>query len=99
MTQPAPPHGFDAHTHLDYPAFDLDRDAVCRRARAAGIQRWIIAGAHPAHWLRVLACAKETNGYAVLGIILVRRYTHRGGAHGSAENTSTARLRLTDWAN
>ena len=68
MTQPAPPHGFDAHTHLDYPAFDLDRDAVCRRARAAGIQRWIIAGAHPDHWLRVLACAKETKGYAVLGI-------------------------------
>jgi TatD DNase family protein len=60
--------GFDAHTHLDFPAFDLDRAEVCARARGAGVQSWIIAAANPCHWTRVLKIAHETNGFAVLGI-------------------------------
>jgi len=61
-------NGFDAHTHLDFPAFDDDRELVCARARGAGVHDWIIAGADPRHWRRVLTCADETGGLAVLGI-------------------------------
>jgi TatD DNase family protein len=60
--------GFDAHTHLDFPAFDGDREQVCARARGAGVHDWIIAGADPRHWERVLTCAAETGGCPVLGI-------------------------------
>ncbi len=41
---------FDAHTHLDDPAFDLDRDAVLARAAAAGVTGFFLAGADPARW-------------------------------------------------
>lgn len=60
--------GFDAHTHLDFPVFDGDREQVCARAHSAGVHDWIIAGADPRHWERVLTCAAETGGYPVLGI-------------------------------
>lgn len=60
--------GFDAHTHLDFPAFDGDRAQVMDRARAAGVDGWVIAGADPAHWPRVIATAAATGGIAVLGL-------------------------------
>ncbi len=59
---------FDAHTHLDFPAFDTDRDEVCARARAAGLSGWAIAGADPAHWDRVQRVARETGAVAALGV-------------------------------
>lgn len=59
---------FDAHTHLDFPAFDADRDAVCARARQAGVTGWVIAGADPAHWDRVRAVAQQTGGVVALGV-------------------------------
>lgn len=43
----------DAHTHLDLPAFDHDREAVVARARAAGVTGFVIAGADPVDAERV----------------------------------------------
>ena len=43
----------DAHTHLDLPAFDDDRDAVLARARAAGVDGAVVCAADPADWDRV----------------------------------------------
>jgi len=84
----------DAHTHLDFPAFEADRAAVCARARAKGVGGWVIAGADPTHWGRVERVAAQTGGVAVLGIHpwwstaradldeLARRATHGIGEIG-----------------
>ncbi len=40
----------DAHTHLDFPAFDDDRDEVLARARAAGVDRFVVCGSDPDRW-------------------------------------------------
>ena len=34
----------DSHCHIDMPQFDADRDAVVRRARAAGVTTMLIVG-------------------------------------------------------
>jgi TatD DNase family protein len=58
---PVPPALFDAHCHLDFAAFDADRDAVLARARAAGVRGVLIAGYDPAGWTRIaeLACTHD----------------------------------------
>lgn len=60
--------GFDTHTHLDFPAFDADRDDVVARAHASGVERWLIAAAEIADWDRVEAIARATGGTWALGI-------------------------------
>ncbi|MBT3222519.1 MAG: hypothetical protein HN348_25885, partial [Proteobacteria bacterium] len=60
--------GFDAHNHFDAPVFDGRRSEACRHARDAGVESWMIAGADPENWGRLVQCAKQTRGYAVLGI-------------------------------
>ncbi len=59
---------FDAHTHLDFEAFAPDRAAVCERARQAGVDGWLIAGAAPADWDRIERVAAETGGLAACGV-------------------------------
>src|SRR5690606_23570446 len=60
--------GFDAHTHLDFPAFAGDREAVIARAVAAGVGGAAIAGADPADWERVLAYARALGAVPMLGL-------------------------------
>jgi len=59
---------FDAHTHLDFPAFDADRAEVMARARAAGVTRWVIAGADPADWSRIDQVCAATGAVPCHGI-------------------------------
>jgi TatD DNase family protein len=59
---------FDAHTHLDFPAFEADRGAVLARARAAGVRMWVIAAADPAHWSRIDAVCNAFGGIACHGV-------------------------------
>ena len=40
----------DSHCHLDAPEFDLDRDGVVGRARAAGVIRQVVPAIHAAGW-------------------------------------------------
>lgn len=56
---------FDAHTHLDRHPDPLRAAA---RARAVGVERWVIAGANPAHWADVERVAADTGGVALLGL-------------------------------
>lgn len=42
MSELTPPVFADSHTHLDLDAFDVDRDAVVARARAAGVVRMLL---------------------------------------------------------
>jgi TatD DNase family protein len=50
------------------PAFDADRDAVCQRARAAGVHALVIPGVEPAHWDRTRALAHPGERFIALGI-------------------------------
>ncbi|MBU2487978.1 MAG: TatD family hydrolase [Proteobacteria bacterium] len=52
---------FDSHTHLDDPAFDPDRDQVFARARAAGVQGFMIVGITPQSCHRAVALAESRN--------------------------------------
>lgn len=43
----------DAHCHLDFDAFDEDRDAVLARAAKAGVEHYIVPGTTRERWPRV----------------------------------------------
>lgn len=59
----------DTHCHLDLPVFDHDRAAVLERARAVGVQGFVLIGFSPAFWERALALAEATPGMVVaLGV-------------------------------
>ena len=91
--------GFDAHTHLDFPVFDEDRDDVCKRARDVGVGAWVVAGADPRHWERIETISKTTGGTPLYGIHpwwteqvdphtledCLARLANRLGAHGMGE--------------
>ncbi len=51
MTQaPAFPPIIDTHTHLDDPAFNLDRDTVIEESRAVGVRHFVNIGYAPDRW-------------------------------------------------
>ncbi|MDR5865746.1 TatD family hydrolase [Halomonas koreensis] len=58
----------DAHCHLDFPAFDADREAVFARARAAGVGRFVVPGTVRRHWERVLALGERAEVDVCLGL-------------------------------
>jgi TatD DNase family protein len=49
----------DTHCHLDFAAFDADRDAVIARATAAGIAGMVIPAVRPRTWDDVRALARR----------------------------------------
>jgi TatD DNase family protein len=49
----------DAHCHLDFEAFDADRDEVLDRAAAVGVRAIVIPGVHPAQWARAAAIVRR----------------------------------------
>lgn len=58
----------DAHTHLDLPAFDADRDEVIARASAVGVDAFVLCGADPADWDRVERVGSALGAAWTLGI-------------------------------
>lgn len=52
----------DSHCHLDAPEFDPDRDAVIRRARAAGVMRQVIPAIEAKGWPRLRDICKAGTG-------------------------------------
>ena len=58
----------DTHCHLDAPEFDVDRDAVLQRARAAGVTQLVLPAVEVANFDTVRALA-QAHGFAyALGI-------------------------------
>ena len=51
---------FDSHCHLDFPAFDRDRDAIFEQMRKVGIEGVLIPGVTKDNWrfIRQLAAMK-----------------------------------------
>lgn len=54
----------DAHCHLDFPEFDVDRDDVLARARSSGVERFVVPGTTRARWREVLTLG-DRDGIAV----------------------------------
>jgi TatD DNase family protein len=60
---------FDSHCHLDFDAFDADRDAVLERARQVGVVGMTVAGVHPRDWAAIGALAKRhPDVHATVGV-------------------------------
>jgi TatD DNase family protein len=59
---------FDAHVHLDFPEYDLDRDAVLARARAAGVTGFLICGSDPDRWALGRQLCRDHGGASFLGV-------------------------------
>lgn len=63
------PQLYDAHCHLDLPAFQPDLSQVLARATAAGVGSLILAGISAATWPRLLSLShKYPQIYACLGL-------------------------------
>lgn len=59
----------DTHTHLDFPDFDADRDAVLARSRALGVERLVVMGVYQANWQRLWDLVQGEDGlYAAFGL-------------------------------
>lgn len=43
----------DSHTHLDFPDFDEDRQALLAESRALGVRQMVVLGVYQANWQRV----------------------------------------------
>jgi len=71
----------DSHAHLDFNAFDPDRDAVIARAQAAGVAAIINAGAGLAQSRAALALAQTSGAvYATVGVHPHEAHTVTGAA-------------------
>lgn len=68
----------DSHCHLDAAEFDADRDAVVRRARAAGVGRQIVPAVDASGWpgLRAM-CAGEEGLFPAYGLHPMFLSSHR----------------------
>ncbi|WP_458525776.1 TatD family hydrolase [Onishia taeanensis] len=58
----------DAHCHLDFPDFDVDRDAMFERAKAVGVGHFIVPGTTRARWPSVLALGERADTSVCLGL-------------------------------
>lgn len=66
--QPNVIDAFDAHCHLDLPAFDGDREAAWERARALGVRGALIPAVHPEGWSRAIASHRPGERWIALGV-------------------------------
>ncbi len=68
----------DTHCHLDVEEFDSDRGAVLRRARAAGVSRFVVPAIDADHWGDVIRLQEqETDISIALGMHPVFMERHR----------------------
>ncbi|MCQ4347673.1 TatD family hydrolase [Pseudomonas stutzeri] len=68
----------DTHTHLDFPDFDVDRDAVLARCRAQGVERLVVLGVYQANWQRLWELVEQEGGlHAAFGLHPVYLDQHR----------------------
>ncbi|MDR5905914.1 TatD family hydrolase [Franzmannia qiaohouensis] len=58
----------DAHCHLDFPDFDADREAVIARAKAVGVEGFVVPGTTRARWPDVLALGRRDDVTVCLGL-------------------------------
>jgi TatD DNase family protein len=68
----------DSHVHLDDARFDADRDAVLRRAHAAGVVLQVVPGVGIASWTRIEAlCTPGSGLFPAWGLHPMFMHVHR----------------------
>ncbi|MEJ1098534.1 MULTISPECIES: TatD family hydrolase [unclassified Pseudoxanthomonas] len=68
----------DSHCHLDASELDHDRDAVIRRARAAGVERQIVPAVDAAGWPKLRdICAADAGLFPAYGLHPMFLSSHR----------------------
>jgi TatD DNase family protein len=68
----------DTHTHLDFPDFDADRDALLARCRALGVEKLVVLGVYQANWQRLWDLVRGEAGlYAAFGLHPIYLDRHR----------------------
>jgi len=68
----------DTHTHLDFPDFDLDRQALLDESRALGVRQMVILGVYQSNWQRVWDLVQsDPDLHAALGLHPVYLDDHR----------------------
>ncbi|CAI8796034.1 TatD DNase family protein [Pseudomonas sp. IT-196MI5] len=68
----------DTHTHLDFPDFDADRQALLAQSRALGVRRIVVLGVYQANWQRVWELVQsDPDLYAAFGLHPVYLDDHR----------------------
>ncbi|WP_223528121.1 TatD family hydrolase [Pseudomonas sp. GL-R-19] len=68
----------DTHTHLDFPDFDADRQALLAESRALGVRRIVVLGVYQANWQRVWELVlSDPDLYAAFGLHPVYLDDHR----------------------
>ncbi|MGE8354753.1 MAG: TatD family hydrolase [Pseudomonas protegens] len=59
----------DTHTHLDFPDFDDDREALLADSRARGVSRMVVLGVYQTNWQRVWDLVqRDPQLYAAFGL-------------------------------
>lgn len=54
---------YDTHCHIDFEAFDEDREEVVKSASAAGVERFMVAGVSVEQWPRLQQLAKQFSSW------------------------------------
>ena len=68
----------DTHTHLDFPDFDADRQALLAESRALGVRRIVVLGVYQANWQRVWELVQnDPDQHAAFGLHPVYLDDHR----------------------
>ncbi|MGA3797948.1 TatD family hydrolase [Pseudomonas fluorescens] len=68
----------DTHTHLDFPDFDVDRQALLAENRALGVRRIVVLGVYQANWQRVWELVQsDPDLHAAFGLHPVYLDDHR----------------------
>ncbi|KQN51219.1 hydrolase TatD [Pseudomonas sp. Leaf48] len=68
----------DTHTHLDFPDFDADRQALLSASRALGVRRIVVLGVYQGNWQRVWELAQsDPDLHAAFGLHPVYLNEHR----------------------
>lgn len=68
----------DTHTHLDFPDFDPDRQALLADSRALGVRRMVVLGVYQANWQRVWELVQsDPDLHAAFGLHPVYLDEHR----------------------
>ena len=68
----------DSHTHLDFPDFDEDREALLTESRALGVRRMVVLGVYQANWQRVWELVQsDPDLHAAFGLHPVYLDDHR----------------------
>ncbi|MEC9482330.1 MAG: TatD family hydrolase, partial [Halomonas sp.] len=69
----------DAHCHLDFEAFDEDREAMFTRAHEAGVGHFMVPGTTRKRWPDVVAVAGRDDVSLSLGLHPYFMHEHGGG--------------------